>query len=204
MTRLQAVFSLITKAEVIADVGCDHGIVAEYCLKNGLCGKVIASDISGSCLNKARDRLGNDERVTFFECDGIKYDCDEAIIAGMGGRNIIDILQHASELPEKLVLCPHRDADCVRRAINDLGYAINKEILVKERGKFYFVMQAEKSREKQVLSEQMYSFGLNFDKKCELMKEYLDIMYNTYNKAPGQNSQKLNSVLDALKFQNTL
>ena len=65
MTRLAAVCSLIEPAGVIADVGCDHGIVAEYCADKCLADIVIASDVSDACLEKARKRLFGRTNVRF-------------------------------------------------------------------------------------------------------------------------------------------
>lgn len=201
MTRLQAVCSLITPAQCIADVGCDHGLVAEYCVKSGLCERVIASDISGECLQKARDRLSKYGNAEFYECDGIAYECDEAVLAGMGGRNIVNILYSAKTLPKTLVLCPHRDTESVRRKIIELGYGIETEILVKERKKFYFCMRASLLGGSRELSDLGYAFGLNFEKRCDNLREYLTLQYNTYIKAPRKNGDKLELVRNALRYQ---
>ena len=57
MTRLEAIKSLIEPADAIADVGCDHGLIAEYCAKSGMAKNVIASDISEIGRASCRERV---------------------------------------------------------------------------------------------------------------------------------------------------
>ena len=96
MSRLDILFDLIGEGKVFADVGCDHGYIAEMVIKSGKYEKVILSDVSAKSLQKAVDLLSSyQDKVTFIVSDGfLKYDQtpDEAIIAGMGGEEIIKIL----------------------------------------------------------------------------------------------------------------
>lgn len=200
MKRLEAVCSLVVPAESIADVGCDHGYVAKYCAETYRFGRVIVSDISDACLNKARATLKDCENAEFYCCDGIGYECEEAVIAGMGGANICEILQNAVALPEVLVLCPHRDADAVRRELIKLGYCIERDIIIEERGRFYFILRARKG-EAQAPTELQYLFGMNCGEPDETLKKYLTKLYRTYNVAPESNAQKLKQIALALAAQ---
>ncbi len=202
MTRLDAVCSLIVPAKVIADVGCDHGLVARYLSDSvGLCEKVIASDISDKCLSKARSNLYGRANVEFVLCDGIDYDCDEAVIAGMGGILIAEIIRKAKTLPNTLVLCPHRNAEEVRKTLISLGYSIDRDIIIKERGKFYFVLRAVKGEEPINPTELQILYGMNYAEKNVVMKEYLTKQYNTYAVAPEQNKSKLDALAAAIAAQ---
>lgn len=190
--RLAAIAAAIVPARVIADVGCDHGLIAKYCLDRSLCERVIASDVSEVCLDKARAALAHYDNVSFAVCDGIAYDCDEAVIAGMGGTLIRDIIVKAKRKPRVLVLCPHRNPELVRRALTEHGYSIKQDVLCKDRGKFYFVIRAETQiRAATELSELQYLFGVYYYEKCELLEEYLRLQYNTYMRAPERNAEKL-------------
>ncbi len=201
MTRLGVVCSLVVPADIIADVGCDHGKVAEYIAKRVPVKTVIASDISEKCLEKARAKLRDCDNVKFVCCDGIKFDCDEAVIAGMGGRTIIDILNAAKSPPHTLIVCAHRNVDSVRRELNRLGYEIDKDIMLEERGKFYSVIRAERCEKVQQLSELQYLYGLDFAQPSETLKRYLIDRYNTYMRASDRNADKIGSTVAALKFQ---
>ncbi len=199
--RLAAISSLIEPARVIADVGCDHGLIAEYCVKNGVCERVIASDISATCLNKAKSKLAAYKNVTFMVCDGIEYECDEAIIAGMGGLLISAILEKAAVLPQTLVLCPHRDADIVRRTLIRLRYSIDGDIIAEERGKIYFIIRARRDGGAQALDELQYLFGVNYRCENDLLKAYLQKLYDICMLAPDKNADRLASVLAAMTAQ---
>lgn len=199
--RLDAVCSLIGRTEVLADVGCDHAYVAEYCVERGLASSVIASDISENCLQKARSRLSGAENVKFVCCDGIQYKCDTAVIAGMGGKLICEILQNAEALPKTLILCPHRNAECLRSELLRLGYGIDKDFPIEDRGKFYSVIRAVKDGGLTELNELQIYFGVDCAKKSEALERHLKALYNAYMKAPNKNAQQLRRVTAALKFQ---
>lgn len=199
--RLETVQSLIAKANVIADVGCDHGLVAEYCAEHGLAKRVIASDVSMTCLNKAKSRLGDNETVSFICCDGIDYECDEAIIAGMGGMLICDILHRAKAKPATLVLCPHRDYSAVRKTLLELGYGFDHDIAVCDRGKYYFVMRAILGGGTRELDELQMLFGMDCGKKDATLAAWLKKLYNTYAVAPQANAERLAEVRTAMLLQ---
>lgn len=199
--RIRLINSLVLPASVIADVGCDHALVAEYVSKNVPCERVIASDISQKCLEKAISRLSGLAKVRCVCCDGLAYECDEAIIAGMGGLAIKDILLSAAALPQTLILCPHRDCYLLRVTLCDLGYCIDTDECVRDRGKLYSVIRARKSREKQTLSELELMFGAFVATKSEALTEYLIKLYNTYNAAPTANASKIDAVTAALQLQ---
>lgn len=200
--RLAVIGSLVKPAATIADVGCDHGKIAEYCIHSGLCERVIASDISEKCLNKARKRIGEAGNVSYKVCDGIDYECDEAVIAGMGGMLIVDIIKNAAAralLPRTLIICAHRDTDAVRRTLNALGYRIDADLLAEERGKLYFVLRAVPGE--QTLGELQYLYGVHYAEDCELLKTYLKRSYNVLMLAPEQNSVKLEALTTAMRAQ---
>lgn len=199
--RLNAIVSLIERTAVLADVGCDHGLIAKYCAESGVAKRVIASDISEKCLEKARKAAHGSNNIEFICVDGLKYECDEAVIAGMGGLLICKILEEATCKPKTLVLCPHRDADSVRKAVCGMGYTIDSDSTVQERGKYYSVMRAKLLQTRQTLSELQIHFGVYYDRKNTALGEYLTKLYNTYMRAPTRNSEKLKIVNTALEAQ---
>ena len=146
MDRLQTLFSLVGVGEVFADVGCDHGYLAEMVLKSGNYKRVIISDISKSSLQKAVDLLKPyGDRVTAIVSDGLESFSelpDEVAIAGMGGEEIVKILSSAMSLPKKLVLAPQKNSVKVRKLLFDLGYKILKDFTIKDKGKFYDIISA--------------------------------------------------------------
>ncbi len=204
MKRLSALASAIVPAPVIADVGCDHGIIAGYCARSKIAERVIASDVSDACLDKARKALVGLDNVEFVCCDGIGFRCDEAVIAGMGGKLVCGILDRARAdnfLPNTLVVMPHRDVDAVRRKLAELGYTVEADFMIEDKNRFYSVIRARQSEIPHEFSELQCLYGVFFEQKSDILRAYLIHQYNTYSVAPERNADKLSSLRAALRFQ---
>lgn len=199
--RLDLIKSLIVPAKIIADVGCDHGRIAEYCANSGMAELVIASDISDKCLQKARLLLGDKSNVKFVCCDGLGYECDEAVISGMGGILISRILRSARQLPKTLILSPHRDGALVRATLIELGYGIDRDIPIFDRSKFYSVIRADKDCKVNVLSDLQLKFGTDCEKPNAVLKTRLEQLYKIYSVAPDKNSKLLSDITAAMHIQ---
>lgn len=175
--RLKIIFSELSCCEKFADVGCDHGYIAEEMLLSGKAKYIVASDISAPSLDKARDRLKGyiPEKAECTVSDGLKnipVDCDLVLIAGMGGEEIIKIIKEAPFLPQKLVLQPMKNADKVRKAALSMGYAIKKDYLFRDK-KFYDLISLEKGTDN--LTEDEMLFGRdNLKTNGKDFKSYLE------------------------------
>ncbi len=152
MNRLEAIASLIDKCDTLADIGTDHGYIAEMALKANLCNKVIATDINQGPLNSAINhltRLGLNKQVDFRLGSGLKVihenEVDCAVIAGMGGELIANILEESKNVSKTIssfVLQAMTNIDVLRKYLYDNGYTISEEIIVKEYHHYYFVIKA--------------------------------------------------------------
>ena len=97
--RMKAIISLIDKAEVLADIGADHGLLSIYAAKNNLAKTVYACDINSLPLQKAKiniEKNGVSDRVIPVLSDGLSFVHDKAetvVIAGLGGEVISEILK---------------------------------------------------------------------------------------------------------------
>lgn len=173
--RLSALLSEI-EGEIIADIGCDHGKLSISALLQGKCKKVIAADISASSLEKTvklAKEYGLSDKVETKVSDGfesIDNDLDTAIIAGLGGYEIREILSRNIPQIKRLILCPHQNASVARTALNEIGYGAVKDYIVKEGSKFYPIIVAEKGK-KSYLTEEL-RFGLNYP-QCSDYREML-------------------------------
>lgn len=144
MDRIAALCSLVTPCDRLADIGCDHGLVGKYALSIGV-KELVAADVSIGSLSKAKKLLGIYGNVSFVVGDGfdnIEGRVDQAVIAGMGGRKIIDIVSRCGYRP-RLVLGPQHNADEVRAFLVKSGYRITEDKCVFDRGKFYDFLVAE-------------------------------------------------------------
>lgn len=159
--RLETLFALVTPCKILADVGCDHGFIAKAALDKGVAEKIIISDISEKCLEKAKKLLEPyGDKVSSYVCDGLSaYEGvpDVAFIAGMGGDEITSIIGALEILPEKFVLSPQKNSYKVRKILIEKGYAITADFTFKD-GKFYDAIAAEKGEAKFYNEKELY-FG---------------------------------------------
>ena len=178
--RLEAVVDLCPKAKVIADIGCDHGLVTAELVLQDKSEEVIAIEKSAQCLNKAvflADTINILQFVSFRQGDGFepttKHDkIKAAIIAGMGGDEIIKILENKPKKLYDFVLQPMKDASKLREYLVLHGFKILVDKLVKEENRFYDVIRVTKGKDK--LSELELIFGkTNFTDNYEVFYDYL-------------------------------
>lgn len=189
--RLKAVVGEIENA-TIADIGTDHAYIPIYACKMMKNEKIIACDFHAGPLqiadrnismaglkNKVETRLG-------YGLSPIKKDeVRTAVIAGMGGMLMIDILKNnmnVTESLEQLVLQPQLDIPQVRRFIQQIGFYIKNETMVKENHKYYFVMNCHKGTDI-AYHEKEYLLGKKLiDEKNPLLKEFLIVQISKYEK----------------------
>ena len=160
--RLERILSVIPNCDTFADIGCDHGYMAKAMLDRGKCERVIISDVSAKCLAKAQDLLEDYAslgKVTSVVSDGFEKvgDCDLALIAGMGGEEIISIMDSAKVLPERLVLQPMKNTPKVRLRAVELGYAVQEDFTFICSDKYYDLISLKKGKDS--LTDQEIQFG---------------------------------------------
>ena len=164
--RIKIILENILPCKVFADIGCDHGYITKGVLEQGKCEKAYFSDISKECLKKAKTLLeeyeskGEAKGVQGNGFENIDY-CDFALIAGMGGEEIISILENSLFLPNKLLLQPMKNVDKLRVYLVEKGYKIVKDFCFED-GKFYEVIvggKLEDGGQVRVYSDAEYEFG---------------------------------------------
>lgn len=178
--RLETVVELCPKAKVIADIGCDHGLVTAELILQNKTETVIATEKSAQCLNKAvslADSINILQFVSFREGDGFepttKHDKIKfAIIAGMGGDEIIKILEKRPKKLFDFVLQPMKDTPKLREYLVLHGFKILVDKLVKEENRYYDVIRVTKGKDS--LNELELTFGkTNFTDNYEVFYDYL-------------------------------
>ena len=149
-SRLQVCAGFVARGDRVADIGCDHGYLSIYLLKNGIASSVIASDINEgplqSAMHNAR-KFGVHENISFYLSDGarnIPRDFDTLVCAGMGGDTMVHILEKAPWLKNaqyRLVLQCQSKTPLLRRYLSENGWRITEESVLRD-GKFlYTVME---------------------------------------------------------------
>jgi len=143
--RLDTCLSLINGERCITDVGTDHGRLPVYALKQGRTERAVAVDISEKSLRKAT-LLAEKEGVTITAvvCDGLtavkQEDAPLVIIAGMGGREIVKIIEEAPFPLERAIFVPHTHAAVLRAYLRDRDVRIERDITVREGDHYYPVL----------------------------------------------------------------
>ncbi|MBR4764156.1 MAG: SAM-dependent methyltransferase [Lachnospiraceae bacterium] len=137
----------------VADVGCDHGYVSMYLVQSGIAGRAIAMDVRKGPLAMAAGNIeimGLSDRIETRLSDGLSElgpgEADSLVIAGMGGKLMISILEKKSLSSlgiKSAVLQPQSDIDEFRQFLRDEGLIIVDERIVLEDGKYYFPMKVE-------------------------------------------------------------
>ncbi len=149
-SRLQVCAGFVARGDRVADIGCDHGYLSIYLLKNGIARSVIASDINEGPLHSAMRnarKFGVHENISFYLSDGarnIPREFDTLVCAGMGGDTMVHILENAPWLKNtqyRLVLQCQSKTPLLRRYLSDNGWRITEESVLRD-GKFlYTVME---------------------------------------------------------------
>ena len=184
--RLLAAAGMVTKGNIVADIGCDHAYTSIYLCQAGIAPKVIAMDVNKGPLVGARahvEEAGLASQITIRLSDGLQKlapgEADTVLLCGMGGLLMIKIL---SDFPEataslkELVLQPQSEVGEVRMFLHKQGYEITKEHMLKEDGRFYVMMRAVKSTAPQAYETECdYLYGkLLIEEKHEVLLEYLE------------------------------
>ncbi len=201
--RLHAVASLITPGNRVADVGCDHAYISIYLVEKSLAKRVIAMDVNQGPIDRAKDNIekfGYDNQIETRRSNGLEklqeQEVDSILIAGMGGVLMIQILEEKPELVQQvkeLILQPQSEINKVRQLMQERGFVIVAEKMVKDEGKYYMMMKAVpqsmvSETEKYFLSkkEHFYYGRLLLEERHSVLEEFLrwdlglceNILYN--------------------------
>ncbi len=182
-TRLLACCGFVRPGDRVADVGCDHGYLGIYLLKNGIASSVIESDVNEKPLQSARDnaaKFGTLEKTVFCLSDGVQAiprDFDTLVCAGMGADTIMSILDAAPWLQDpkyRLILQCQSKRPELRQWLYDAGYGIRRETLAKD-GKFvYSIMEIFFQPGQSITPAQTYITPQLLADKHPLLPEYYE------------------------------
>ncbi len=148
-TRLAACCGYVHPGDRVADIGCDHGYLSIYLLKNGIASRAYACDVAEGPLQSARRnavKYGVGHQISFYLSDGVKNvprDFDTLVCAGMGGDTMVSILSAAPWLKDsryRLVLQCQSKRELLRRYLSDNGWHITQESVLRDGRFLYTVM----------------------------------------------------------------
>lgn len=182
--RLQAIYDMIKPGLIVADIGCDHGLLPIALVKQGKCVKAYACDVRVGPLSRAKEAIleaGVNNQVIPILCDGlsgIQDDVTGVVIAGMGFDTIQHILEQdidkCARFQQIVVQC-NGHVDEFRRWISDHGFTIDDEKIVKDSHYYQLISMHKETSEP--LTPQQCLFGI-YTQKDPLFKEYWHYIYN--------------------------
>lgn len=152
--RLQACADMVPQCDALADIGCDHGRLGAYLLRQDRMRQLIAVDISAPSLDKCAQllqacRLG--ERARLLVGDGLAalrdLPVNGAAICGMGGVLMVRMLRSAPEVANRLgfmVLQPMRSQMALRQFLHANGFCIRAEKLAFCAQRMYHILKVVK------------------------------------------------------------
>lgn len=227
--RLRTVAHMCDKGAVVADIGTDHGYLPIYLVQEGIAPSAIAMDLRKGPLEKAKKHICDnclEDRIQTRLSDGLeklsKNEADIITICGMGGRLIADIVTKGKDVITQntiLVVSPQSEVGEFRHFLVSHGFEIEDEQMLKEDGKYYFIIKCRKSEGSvcSEFSETQYQYGWKLlDSKDKTLYEYLikeketnEGISNSLKKDESnpmvklrlqQLSQKNNIIMDALSY----
>ena len=216
MNRLERIKSMVDPCQTAADIGTDHGYVAEMLLKEGICKQIIATDLNEGPLNRAIEHLTKSnlhDKCNFRLGCGLRVlnegEADAIIIAGMGGDLISDIIHTSKDIAlkaQQLILQPMTAVNTLRKYLYENGFEIIDESIVKEYHHFYFIIKAKKGIAKQMDNIYFEISNILIEKKDPVMIDYLNKVLNTNEKIISSlektKNVEYNEKIESLKDKN--
>lgn len=218
--RLKHIANKVPKGARLADIGTDHAYLPVTLLHQNLIEYAIASDINQGPLNRgmavAKEWNTPEDRISFRCCESLlgieQGEVDTIVIAGMGGDTIAHSLDGVSWSRDEnllFLLQPMSSIPELRLWIQENGFCIKEEEIVKEREKFYVILTVRYgSMPPLSLSEQWVGKQMK-DMSCEYRMQYIDDCIKRRERALSGVKQsksdenlaqvkRLESILDAL------
>ena len=192
--RLNWIMNEMDKADVIMDVGTDHGYIAIELIKRNIAHKVIASDINKDPLNTAKLNVsleGLSSKIDLRLGGGLapvkNNEVQGVLIAGMGGNLIRDILEKDIDKVKNmkyLVLQPAQNPEVLREYLYTGNYEVIDEDVCEDEGKYYELFKVRyKENNSTKLEEIFYEISpVLLNKKSEVFKSYLHEKADKYKK----------------------
>lgn len=190
--RLKSIVNMVPKESLVVDIGTDHGFVPVYLIENKICNYIIASDVNIGPLNIAKEYIKSKNLTEKIETrlgSGLKVldpnEVDVAIIAGMGGILIADILEASREVAKSIpffILQPMTASDKLREYLYDNGYSIINEKLSRESDRVYEILLVKHGQDK-ITDSIYYEIGKKLiEQKDPLLEFFISKKLDKINK----------------------
>lgn len=167
--RLKMVAEFLPAGANFADIGSDHAYLPCFVCASDPEARAIAGEITEGPYESAKHTVREmelEDRVSVRKGNGLGVidpgEVQQVVIAGMGGGLITAILEAGKDKlteTDQLILQPNVDARKVRQWLIENGYRLSMEEILEESGHVYEILFAEKTIERQMLTDKELLFG---------------------------------------------
>lgn len=199
--RIKTIVKMVDKADILLDIGTDHGKVIIEALKTGIINKAIATDINKGPLQRAFNNVKNAgflSKVTFIQTNGFKninLNYDGVVITGLGYHTVKEILSEPHQEPKFYVFGVQSEIEEFREFLSENGYSIIAEEIVLEK-KIYILIKATIGQ--RTLSKEEIILGPFLKNNKKAIPYYREKIQNLEEKMPFLKNSELNIAKDKL------
>lgn len=196
--RLKCIADMVDNESILVDVGCDHALLDIYLSKKRVIKKAIACDITKGALNQAKKNIlvSNVKNIETRLGDGLdvidaKDNVDTIVMSGLGDQKIIGVLNkntHKLKSVDTIIIQSNTGISKVRKNITLMGYYIEDECLVKEKGIIYTIIKFKKGFKRYTKKELELGPVILKNKNDlfnELLKNMIDKNWYVISKIPN-------------------
>lgn len=191
-SRLMAIADLVRYDKVFADIGTDHAYLPVYLVEKGIVNRGIAADLRVGPLENAREAVesyGYSDKIELRLSDGLdnfkENEVEEITVAGMGGLLISSFVERTHWLKNEdihLILQPMTHVEELRKVLFDNGFVIDSEVVAKDGDKLYIILSVYYYEGKTAYTDLDLIVGKLPHNNDDLSKEYLNKIFDKYNK----------------------
>lgn len=220
--RLKTIASFISPGSFFADIGTDHAYLPCYVCLHDNNARAIAGEVAEGPYQSAYETVksyGLNHNISVRLGNGLEVIKDDSItelvIAGMGGSLISHILENGKQhlkTVQKIITQPNIGEYHVRKWFDENGFIITNERILKENGRIYEIIVADKNATIDPYQEDRYEKQLFFGPL--LLKEKSPIFHEKWsyqfekqqdiiqqmNQAKTKNKSKLNRFMLELEW----
>ena len=136
MNRIETIYSYIDENDKVVDVGCDQAKLSIMLSQRNQ--SSIAVDISEKVIEKAKRNIKSD-LIDLRVSNGLENvnsnEVDTLVLSGMGTHTILEIISKSNIKFKKIITISNNYHSILREKMNDLGYKIELEEIIKEKNK---------------------------------------------------------------------
>lgn len=212
--RLKVMAQMVIPGQVVVDVGTDHAYLPIYLVDQKICAQVIGVEINPGPLKSAKQQV---EAAGFASCIEIRAgdgllpvqpgEAQVAVVAGMGGKTICEILEAAPEVTaglSRLILQPMGAIPRVREWLSRNAWKIVQEDLLLEDGMYYLIIVAEPhpvgdSSQIRLIDKESLEFEVGYDlinRRHPLLPKYLECQIAREQRVLDQLKRSTNPQID--------